>query len=252
MGERAVPILPARDLRATLAFYERLGFASQGAPPEVWDYLIVGRGGIELHFYAEPDVDPLTTAFSCYLRVADADALYREWERIGVEHDPATGSRLIAPVTTDYGMREFALVDPSGNLVRVGSTPAESPEEAKVLALFDALFERATRDRDADAAAELFAPDADVTMWGSDAAEDAVGPEAVRALLGAVAGSPQELAFHWDERRVRFEGAAAWVTASARANAGSRAIPYRAVVVCVVRDGAWRIHTYHGSEPQRS
>jgi hypothetical protein len=26
-------------------------------------------------------------------------------------------------VDTDYGMREFALVDPSGNLIRVGSPP---------------------------------------------------------------------------------------------------------------------------------
>ena len=35
--------------------------------------------------------------------------------------DPATGSRLMAPWDTDYGLREFALVDPNGNLVRVGS-----------------------------------------------------------------------------------------------------------------------------------
>ncbi len=34
---------------------------------------------------------------------------------------PATGSRIVAPVDTDYGMREFAVVDRSGNLIRVGS-----------------------------------------------------------------------------------------------------------------------------------
>ena len=70
---------------------------------------------------AAPDVDPLTTAAGCYVRVADADALYREWHAVGVESDPATGSRLVGPTTTDYGMREFALVDPSGNLLRIGS-----------------------------------------------------------------------------------------------------------------------------------
>jgi hypothetical protein len=37
--------------------------------------------------------------------------------------DLVTGSRLDAPVDTDYRMREFALVDPSGNLIRVGSPP---------------------------------------------------------------------------------------------------------------------------------
>jgi hypothetical protein len=120
VAERAVPILPSRDLRETLAFYERLGFENQGAPPEVWDYLIVGRGGIELHFYADADVDPLTTAASFYVRADDADALYAEWEGL-VEHDPPTGSRILAPEDTAYRMREFAVVDRSGNLMRVGS-----------------------------------------------------------------------------------------------------------------------------------
>ncbi|HZR96244.1 MAG TPA: VOC family protein [Gaiellaceae bacterium] len=121
MAETAVPILPARDLRETLAFYERLGFENRGADPEVWDYLIIGRGGAELHFFPKPDVDPLTTDFSCYIRVPDAGALHREWEAVGVPADAATGSRLMPPCDADYGMREFALVDPSGNLVRVGS-----------------------------------------------------------------------------------------------------------------------------------
>ena len=123
MLERAVPILPSRDLHETLAFYERLGFENRGAPPEEWSYLIVGRDGADLHFYFDPDVDPLATAFSCYVFVADADALHAEWEAVGVPYDRATGSRLVAPVDADYGLREFALVDPSGNLVRVGSPP---------------------------------------------------------------------------------------------------------------------------------
>jgi catechol 2,3-dioxygenase-like lactoylglutathione lyase family enzyme len=121
MTESAVPILPSRDLDDTLRFYERLGFRNQGAPPDVWDYLIIGRGGIELHFFAMPEIDPLTTYSSCYLRVPDADALHGEWAAVGVPTDAETGSRLIAPMDTDYGMREFALVDRSGNLVRVGS-----------------------------------------------------------------------------------------------------------------------------------
>lgn len=120
MTERAVPILPSRDLRETLAFYERLGFENRGAPPEQWDYLIVGRGGLELHFYADADVDPLTTSAGCYAFVEDAQALHDEWAAL-VEPDPPTGSRVVAPVDTDYGLREFAVVDRSGNLLRVGS-----------------------------------------------------------------------------------------------------------------------------------
>jgi hypothetical protein len=119
--ESAVPILPSRDLRETLAFYERLGFQNNGSPWEEWNYLILSRGGAELHFWSEPSVDPLTTSFSCYLRVADADAVHAEWERVGVPRDKTNGSRLEPPVDTDYGIREFALIDPSGNLLRVGS-----------------------------------------------------------------------------------------------------------------------------------
>jgi catechol 2,3-dioxygenase-like lactoylglutathione lyase family enzyme len=123
MAESAVPILPGKDLRETLAFYERLGFENRGAPPERWDYLIIGRGGIELQFYGDPEVDPLTTDAMCYIRVDDADAVHAEWEAIGIPRVEATGSRLEPPSLTFYGMREFALVDPSGNLLRVGSTP---------------------------------------------------------------------------------------------------------------------------------
>jgi catechol 2,3-dioxygenase-like lactoylglutathione lyase family enzyme len=88
--ESAVPILPSRDLRETLAFYERLGFQDNGGPWEEWNYLIVSRSGAE-------------------------------WERVGVPRDETNGSRLEPPVDTDYGIREFALIDPSGNLLRVGS-----------------------------------------------------------------------------------------------------------------------------------
>ncbi len=113
-SERAVPILPSRDLHESLTFYERLGFENRGAPPEAWGYLILGRGEIELHLLGEPNAFPeLSGPASCYLMVADADALYAEWSSSGVEVE--------APVTSDYGMREFMLRDPSGNLLRVGS-----------------------------------------------------------------------------------------------------------------------------------
>jgi catechol 2,3-dioxygenase-like lactoylglutathione lyase family enzyme len=121
MVERTVPILPSRDLRRTLTFYEALGFENRGAPPEEWDYLIVGRGALWLHFFLDPDVDPLRTASSCFAYVDDAQRLYDEWAALDLAWDASAASRLVPPVETDYGMREFAVVDPSGNLVRVGS-----------------------------------------------------------------------------------------------------------------------------------
>jgi catechol 2,3-dioxygenase-like lactoylglutathione lyase family enzyme len=121
VDEYAVPVLPSKDLEETLAFYSRLGFDLRGAPIERYRYLIIGRGSIELHFHDAPDVDPLTTDAGCYIRVRNADVLHREWDQIGVPTDSATGSRLSSPTDTDYGLREFALVDKSGNLLRIGS-----------------------------------------------------------------------------------------------------------------------------------
>ena len=121
LEEYAVPVLPSRDLHATLAFYERLGFVLRGAPIEQYRYLIIGRGSIELHFFEQPTVDPLTTDAGCYVRVREAEALHSEWQAIGVPTDPVTGSRLMGVTNTEYGMAEFALVDPSGNLLRIGS-----------------------------------------------------------------------------------------------------------------------------------
>ena len=116
--------MPSKDLDETLSFYERLGFENAGADPAEWNYLIIRRGSVQLHFYGDPNVDPLATSSGCYVFTDDADLLYDAWNAIGVPTDPSTGSRLQGPpAVTDYGIREFALVDPSGNLVRVGSPP---------------------------------------------------------------------------------------------------------------------------------
>ncbi len=119
-AELAVPVLPSRDLSATLAFYEALGFEEWGSSHLARGYLIVRRGDLVLHFHADPGVDPLRTATGCYLYVDDVDRLHATWAA-AVVPDPATGTRVVAPTDTDYGLREFAVVDPSGNLLRIGS-----------------------------------------------------------------------------------------------------------------------------------
>ena len=81
----------------------------------------LGRGDVELHFIADSSADALATASSCRLYVDDAQALFAEWRQL-VPPDDATGRRIIEPTPTDYGMREFAVVDGSGNLVRIGTS----------------------------------------------------------------------------------------------------------------------------------
>jgi hypothetical protein len=77
-------------------------------------------GDVWLHFYKDPDVDPLTTAAGCYVYVDDSRALHEKWARL-ITPDPPTGSRITPPVRTPYGLREFAVVDRNGNLLRIGS-----------------------------------------------------------------------------------------------------------------------------------
>ena len=46
------------DPDRSVAFYEALGFEDRGAPPEEWDYLLLGRGGVELHLVADRPRSP--------------------------------------------------------------------------------------------------------------------------------------------------------------------------------------------------
>jgi hypothetical protein len=116
VASRAVPVLSSRDILATLAFYQGLGFDNRGAPAEEWDYLILVRESVELHFIG-PSAGPRAPGF-CFVYVEDADSMYAEWQE-----KAASPGRIERPLNTNYGMRVFALFDPDDNEVRVGSAP---------------------------------------------------------------------------------------------------------------------------------
>jgi catechol 2,3-dioxygenase-like lactoylglutathione lyase family enzyme len=117
-----VPILASRDLDETFAFYQRLGFERRAESSAADEALTIRRGEIELEFRHTPGLDPFANGATAYFRVPHPDQLHSEWELIGVQLDRATGSRLIPPVDTGSGGREFALIDLSGNVVRFGSS----------------------------------------------------------------------------------------------------------------------------------
>ncbi|WP_338698573.1 VOC family protein [Streptomyces sp. Q6] len=121
---RLAPIMPSRDLASTISFYAGLGFTVDGHYPGD-GYLILVRDEAELHFFQAPGTDPLSTAHAVYLHLDGGahvvDAVHAEWLGTGLSEDPYATPRLVEPDDTVYGMREFALVDPDGNLLRVGS-----------------------------------------------------------------------------------------------------------------------------------
>lgn len=112
--ETVSPVIPVLDLDAALDRYRLLGFQAH-AYGGADRYGFADRGGISLHLTEWAEHDPKRTAAAIYLYVSDADALHAEWSAVGLP------GRLTPPVDTEYGLREFAYVDPEGTLHRVGS-----------------------------------------------------------------------------------------------------------------------------------
>ena len=112
MGRRdrivAKIIFPTADMGRSVRFYESLGLEV-----ERYDdgYAWVRHGGDEvLHLAGVTDLDIAANRAAGYWHVQDAD---RWHERCA----PATPGPVI---DQPWGMREFTLHDPSGNLLRVG------------------------------------------------------------------------------------------------------------------------------------
>jgi catechol 2,3-dioxygenase-like lactoylglutathione lyase family enzyme len=117
----AIPTLPCRSIDDTVAFYRGLGFEG-GAHAFNSDYAILRRGVVELHFFAHRELVPAESSAGCYIRVLDVDAIHRDFlaarlPRVGIP-------RMDTPEDKPWGLREFAVVDPDGNLLRVGQVMA--------------------------------------------------------------------------------------------------------------------------------
>jgi hypothetical protein len=111
--ERVAPVVPVLDLNAALERYRRLGFTVR-AYGHATGYGFADREGVSIHLSEWDEHDPTRTASVIYLYVTDAEAVRREWLEAGVD------GRFSEVRQTDYGMREFAFVDPDGTLHRVG------------------------------------------------------------------------------------------------------------------------------------
>lgn len=109
---------PARDFDATAAFHARFGFEEVSRHGGI--YLILHRGGVELHFTPAPgDWDPAASWQSAYVRVRD---MARFMEDLGDVDLPAEGIPRFTPAAArDWGMIEAYLVDPDGSLLIFGA-----------------------------------------------------------------------------------------------------------------------------------
>ncbi len=109
--QRAVPVLASLDIEATQRFYaDKLGFTTLGRYP---DYAIVARDDVQIHFWLTGDAD-IPKATSCRIDVTGVDQLYEEMSAAGVVHPNG-------PLTDQpWGLREFAVLDADGNMIKFG------------------------------------------------------------------------------------------------------------------------------------
>ena len=107
-----VALLASLDFDATVEFYRALDFILISRHD---DYLLMRHGaqGPELHFWLTEDRS-IAEATGAYVRTEDANALSARWRQA------LPKARITQPEDKPWGMREFYVFDPSGNLLRVG------------------------------------------------------------------------------------------------------------------------------------
>ena len=122
---QAYPSLPVRDIATSVEFYrDKLGI-----PPRHVEvgFAILARDDVEIHLWRAGDEDwrtrkgekPIVTGAesfiagtaSCRIRVDGVDGLYQALSPLGIVHGNA------ALTDQPWGDRDFAVLDPDGNLV---------------------------------------------------------------------------------------------------------------------------------------
>jgi uncharacterized glyoxalase superfamily protein PhnB len=110
--EKAIPILPANDLRVAKEFYvDRLGFDVRFEATENGRTGLLGvdRGTISLTLDSPMSGHGRDACVS--LQVEDADAYYAEWrDRVEIRRPP---------MNEPWGARTFDVIDPFGNTIFV-------------------------------------------------------------------------------------------------------------------------------------
>lgn len=108
MLQKAIPLLPALNMRATIDFYEtRLGFKGTN----MGSYAIIKHGNAEVHFYLVTDTSTFTPA-SCVVYTENVEDLYTMF----------AGKDMLYPPNqmrdVKFGRKEFSIKDNNGNLLR--------------------------------------------------------------------------------------------------------------------------------------
>jgi predicted enzyme related to lactoylglutathione lyase len=113
-----IPVFTVDDLPAALDFYQRvLGFSvawTWGTPP---DRASVQRDNVEITLSQRGVVDSHGPS-RIFFQLSGIDDYYAEIQDAGAQIDVPLDDR-------EYGMRDFHIVDPSGNKISFGQTTTD-------------------------------------------------------------------------------------------------------------------------------
>jgi hypothetical protein len=124
-GSYAIPLLPCTSINETENFYKALGAVVTYKQKIPNNYIAFRFNDLEIHFFALKQLTPASNYSTCYLIVTDIDHLYetcRAALKSLYNKVPLKGYPRINPLKDipAYGVRQFIIVDPSGNYVRIG------------------------------------------------------------------------------------------------------------------------------------
>jgi catechol 2,3-dioxygenase-like lactoylglutathione lyase family enzyme len=120
------PVLMARDVTVSLAFYAQLGFAvAFQDDAEAPRYAATRRGPVELHLqWADPSQWAHSGDRPAYrFPTLDLDTLYAELVDAGAIASESADGPYAAPADTPWGTREFHVRDPGGNVLQFYGPP---------------------------------------------------------------------------------------------------------------------------------
>ena len=109
---RLIPMLPVRNMPASVEFYQRLGFDVEERN-DSWGWAMLCFDGCRLMVDQSINSHPFTARHNVLYLYPDDIAEYHRQLRMN-------GLAAPDPDTTFYGMTEFRLVDPDGNRLWIG------------------------------------------------------------------------------------------------------------------------------------
>ncbi len=110
--QSVAPILPARNMESSIAFYQRLGFLCE--PYEDGShYAFLSRDGHSLHLGRMEGAEFTFNPGGVYFVIEDVDVYFNEIAARGV-------TVIHEPEDKPWRMREFAISDPDETLLRFG------------------------------------------------------------------------------------------------------------------------------------